>query len=208
MSTERSFFMDIIHFSELSNTVLFRKMLNSLWIEYDHGGISVGRSYQARLIEGFMSFFPIQNEHRYLEGDFYRVVQMTIDEARSNVQTTDNHCQLELPFTDMCVLSLEEFTLLSLQELCRWYDEESEAEGFLYHWPKKTAHLLRVMFRLAYSDSIRIERLRHVKYDKQSIIREGGLRFKIADKNERRVADFVRMDINPWTDSFQTYTVG
>lgn len=200
--------MDVIHFSELSNAVLFRKMLNSLWIEYDHGGISVGRSYQASLIEGFISFFPIQDECRCLEGDFYRVVQMAVDEVRSNVQVSSNYCQLELPFTEMCVLSLEEFTLLSLQELCRWYDEESEAEGFLYHWPKKTAHLLKIIFKQAYSETIRIERLRHVKYDKQSIISEGGLRFKIANKNEQRVADFESMGINPWTDSFQTYMVG
>lgn len=200
--------MDTIHFSELSNKALFRKMLNGLWNQYDPGGISVGRSYQASLIEGFMSFFPIQNDYRHLEGDYYRVIQMTIDESQSHIQVSDNCCQLELPFTEMCVLSLEEFTLLSLRELCRWYDEESEAEGFLYQWPKNTAHLLEVVFRLAYSDSMRIERLRHVQYDKQSIIRESGSRSRIADKIERRVADFVRVDVNPWIDIFQMHMVG
>ncbi|MBP9818477.1 MAG: hypothetical protein KBC87_00735 [Candidatus Pacebacteria bacterium] len=197
---EGGFFMDIVNFSELSNQALFRTVLNRLWDEYSRGGISHRRSYQSSLIEGFMNFFPILEGCHYLEGDFFRITQMRCEEV---VPQVNLYSQLELPFTEMGVLSLEEFTLVSLQELCRWYDEESTKEGFNYQWPKNIAHCLEKLFRLAYSQ-VRIERIRHTLSDKDSIIREGNLRSRIAAKNEQRAEDFEK-GINPWTDPIQQF---
>jgi hypothetical protein len=98
--------MDIIHVSELSNKELFRTILNSLWIEYDHGGISVGRSYQASLIEGFMDFFTVSSHYRLLEGDLLRAAEMRIEEFSPY---RPDWIQMEIPFSEMSVLSVEEF---------------------------------------------------------------------------------------------------
>lgn len=179
------------------NKDLFRIIVNRLWIEYDHGGISIKRSYQATILEGFMDLFPLDNPHYDISSDIYKEAKDRID--RFNRRNKTKQKQLELPFMGLETLSNIEFTLLSLEELCRWYKEESEELGFYYQFPIKVCNLLKDLFELSYSKKIRI-RVNLNNTDKESIIKEGNRRNNHAVSKMIRVEDFMNFRISPWTN--------
>jgi hypothetical protein len=193
---------------KLSNEVLFRMIVNRLWIEYDGGGISDRRGYQSTLIEGFMHLFPLNEPHYGIEGDIHKEIKDRTERylrSKNIIRHKEKHVQLELPFQELGVLSNIEFALLSLEEMCRWYKEESERLGFYYQFPGKVANHLKNMCELCYKKSIR-RRVNLKQITKDLIIREGDRRNEYKNRNESRVDDFQIHGINPWRDQMYIKT--
>lgn len=194
------------HIKRLSHKVLFRMIVNRLWIEYDHGGISCGRSYQATLLEGFMSLFPLDEPHYGIDGDIHKEIKDRTDRylrSKRIIKHKERHVQLELPFQELEVLSNTEFALLSLEEMCRWYREESEKLGFYFQFPGKVVNHLKNMCELCYNKSI-CRRVSLKQITKDLITREGDRRNEYKNRNESRLEDFQRFGINPWRDQLHT----
>lgn len=193
--------------SRLSNEVLFLMIVNRLWIEYDHGGISVRRSYQATLLEGLMPLFPSTERHYGISGDIYKEARSRIDRfinakksgSKFNRKNKSSCIQLELPFTELETFSNIEFALLSLEEMCRWYKEEAERLGFYYQFPGKVAILLKGLLEMCYSKEIR-RRLDLSQINKDIIIKQGDWRCSYKMRQEGRMEDFKNSGINPWRD--------
>jgi hypothetical protein len=148
---------------ELSNYELFRTLVNYLWNRYDSGGISVGRSYQATLLEGFMDMFHFTG-WRELEGDIRQDVQRRILLAPREYP----ELQEELPFSVLETLSNTEFALLSLTEMCRWHREDAEKEGYLNYEHRWVTIYIRVLCELSFPE-ISQQRLKMVRYTKETL---------------------------------------
>lgn len=189
----------------LSHKVLFRIVLNRLWNEYSSGGISHNRSYQATLLEGFMDLFHLDDPHYQIRSDVFKEIKdrtekYAYSKRMRDLRTADqNYTQLNLPFVELDTLNNEEFSLLSLCEMCRWYEEEAQRLGFHYQFPEKICHYLKDMCELCFSKSIRI-RIDLKQVTKAAIIEQGNRRREYKSKQESRMDDFIRLGINPWND--------
>jgi len=189
----------------LNSEVLFRLLINRLWFEYSSGGISHRRSYQATLVEGFMNLFPLDWSYCDVEGDVFEEVKFRVDrhiraKERRDKQTLPKQqkfIQCELPFVELSVLSNIEFTLLSLEELCRWYEEEAERKGFLYRHPANICFYLKNLCEICFRKSLR-RRVSLERVSKELIVPEGNDRNGLKVLAESRFDDFERCGINPW----------
>jgi hypothetical protein len=189
----------------LNIEVLFRLLINRLWCGYDSGGISIRRSYQATLVEGFMDLFPVDWRYCDVVGDVFGEVKFRVDRHirakerrdKQNLPKQQKFIQCELPFVELSVLSNVEFTLLSLEELCRWYEEESERKGFLYRHPVNTSFYLKNLCEICFRKSLR-RRVPLGSISKEAIVFEGNDRNELKSRAESRYDDFERLGINPW----------
>ncbi len=194
----------------LNSEVLLRLLINRLWCGYDSGGISALRSYQATLVEGFMDLFPIDwiNLNCNIVADVFGEVKYRVDRHlrmkdrrdKQNLHKQERWEQVELPFVELTVLSNNEFVLLSLEELCRWYEEEAEKEGFLSVHPANICFYLKNLCEICFRKSLR-RRVPLKLISKESIVTEGNERKRIKFHAESRHDDFERCGINPWNNS-------
>lgn len=191
--------MEVEHFAELRNKQLFTRIVQSLWTLYDNGGISFGRSYIASLLECCRSFLDFTDLPGILEGDPKRVVKMRIAENESCERSVFNTIQLELPFEDLQVLSDNDLLFVLLEESHRWYQEEAEKSGFMYKTPAVYTELLRDFCLVAYPD-INHERIKHVRFNKESLLTEGKNRRSWYSLSDDRHTDFRSLRLNPWDD--------
>lgn len=192
----------------LNSEVLFRLLINRLWCGYDSGGISIRRSYQATLVEGFMDIFPTDWVNCDIDGDVFGEVKFRVDRhirvrewrEKQNPRKQQKWVQCELPFVELSVLSNIEFTLLSLEELCRWYEEEAEGKGFLYKHPVNTSFYLKNLCEICFRKSLR-RRVPLESISKEAIVFEGNDRNELKSRAESRLDDFERCKINSWNDN-------
>ncbi len=194
-----------------SNKTLFRVLLNRLWIFYDHGGVSVGRSYRADLIEGFMQLFPRGNLHHGCSVDpvdeaYRRIVRRALSTRGPNKRERKQLVrdeQLVLNFTGLDVLSNAEFALLSLIELSSYYYSYENTPGrdkadFFNAEEKIFVLYLLALCEMSYPNISR-RRLDTVQFDQTSIVGEGRRRTTLLSKDEMRLNFFAKHGISPWT---------
>ena len=100
------------HVSEVSDVDLFRAYANMLWTRYDLGGISVGRSYQASLLESFLYLHDVEITLSYIDGDVEKEIKQRLRwKIQSSKSSPSQKQRLEdqwLPFQDLSVLDLAE----------------------------------------------------------------------------------------------------
>ena len=179
---------------QLSDYELFRVLISYLWVRYDSGGISVGRSYQATLLEGFMTLFPRVNWD-YLEGDIRKDVQRRILLA----PRAQEDSQLSLPFHDAEVLTNPEFALLLLNEMCRWHREDAENEGFLNMEHRWLTIQIRVLCELSFPEILR-EMVTSIVYTKETILKAIKSREHLIEEWERGPSAYLSHGITPWNN--------
>lgn len=194
---------DQYHVSEVSDIDLFRAYANILWTRYDLGGISVGRSYQASLLEGFLYLHNDEISLSYIDGNVEKEIKQRL---RWKIQTATSHPVQKqkyedqwLPFQDLSVLNLEEFTLYTLIEMKRWYIEEAEALDYLNQTHVRTVNILWEFFTYIYP-KITPYRFKDLDSSAKGIINEGTNRLRYKLKTESRYRDFEQFGINPFTD--------
>ncbi len=181
----------------MGDKTLFRTFAGMLWTKFDTGGISVGRSYQATLLEGFMYLFPNVKSGHDIYGDIIKEVDLRI--AKKSVAEKSNEKQLLIPFAGLETLSNPEFALLSLNEIHRFLEEEGKALGFLDIETDRTIVRLQKLCQIAFRN-ISHQKIALVRFDKRAIINEGTNRKLIASKKPDRFRSFKELGINPWTE--------
>ena len=179
---------------ELSNYELFRVLISYLWVRYDSGGISVGRSYQATLLEGFMDLLPRVN-WKYLHGDIRKDVQRRILLAPREQQDL----QRPLPFHETETLTDPEFALLLLNEMCRWHREDAENEGFLNMEHRWLTIDIRVLCELSFPEISR-EVVKGIAYTKETILEAIKNRRYLIDAWKKGPEGYLSYGINPWNN--------
>jgi hypothetical protein len=156
-----------------------------------------------------MDLFPTDWVNCDIVADVFGEVKYRVDRhvrarewrERQNPRKQQKWVQYELPFAELSVLSNVEFTLLSLEELCRWYEEEAEKKGFLYKHPANISIYLKKFCEICFRKSLRRKvSLEVIK--KESIITEGNERNRLKRQMESRMDEFERCGINPWWNSF------
>lgn len=183
-----------IKVEDLTNPDLFRLLLNELWIRYDLGGISAGRSYQASLIESFMDLFEMTVPRNSVKGT-------CIDEVNRRMENfslgDDEKNQLQLCFSELNCLSDAEFALIALKELCRWYAEDAERLGFYNQYHRILANAVKSICEIAFP-SIRYNLISYMVSSGKEIVDHGKERTRGRQKEKSRLEDFERFGYNPW----------
>lgn len=186
-----------IKVEDMSDKDLFRTMTNVLWCWYDSGGISAKRSYQSSLVECFMELFTLNYRSSDIDGDVLEEAKKRCKNLKPREPNTET--QLLLPFSEIEILSNDEFTMMVLIELCRWYEEDSERLGFQnkMHWVY--AQNMRSLFENTHPEIISSV-FEHIRFDSRSIIAHGFDRQTYFSRNEERVRQFEQFGYSPWTN--------
>lgn len=195
--------MELEHFAELHNKQLFTRVVQSLWTLYDNGGISFGRSYIASLLECCRSFLDFEDLPSDLEGNPIKVMSQRLVEYDGAIRESQVHetkwIQLELPFDDIQTLSNQDLIFVLLRESCRWYEEEAESSGFQYREPRILTEVLGRFCEIVFPDTNQ-ERIKHVRFDKESILEKCKNRKNWFLQMSARSDEFDRFGISPWID--------
>jgi len=155
-----------------------------------------------------MSLFSIDWSYCDVVGDVFEEAKFRVDKHlriidkrnKLNLPKKQRYIQSELPFVELSVLSNVEFTLLSLEELCRWYENEAEKNGFLYRHPANICFYLKNLCEICFRKTLR-RRVSLEMTSKEVIVHEGNDRNELKYRAESRFDDFERCGINPWNNS-------
>ncbi len=192
---------DQYHVSEVSDIDLFRAYANMLWTRYDLGGISVGRSYQASLLESFLYLHDVEITLSYIGGDVEKEIKKRLRwKIQSSKPSPAQKQKLEdqwLPFQDLSILNLAEFTLFTLIEMKRWYQEEAEGLGYLSQTHRSMAYTLWEFFSYVYPE-ITPTRFNEVAKNAKNIADEGRERLNYKLNTQSRHDDFEKFGVSPF----------
>jgi hypothetical protein len=126
----------------LSDAQVARLIFRKLWQILDAGGLSMGRSMEAAILEVYTDFTPVPE----LPLDFKepRELDLVLEAQRRIARGVQLHLPVRCPASDIRLLATEEFPIVALCELreyCLFMKSEQR-------WPQSMLQLAELGFQL------------------------------------------------------------
>ncbi len=129
---------------DFSNYGLARMIMKFLWRCYDSGGVSMGRSLRAGLLEACTNILPQPPEYEIWDEDILDAVDMwgLVEEADKRTQARkSNEVQLVL-FQEVEFIPDWEFSCLTISRLVEWYANEALKSEWDFGSERKVVYAL------------------------------------------------------------------